>query len=143
MPIYRDFKKGDARRDFLVLITLATKRTIPAVAVELEMSKSECTLVVSRFHQYGVELEKDGSHWNIKNWGVLNERAVVKLLAEFDPANEPVSAPKAPAKKVAKKAVSSKKIAPTKKTPAKKTPAKKAATKPAATSARKRAATLE
>lgn len=128
MPIYRDFKKGDARRDLLVLTTLATKRTIPAVAVELEMSKSECTLVVSRFHQYGVELEKDGSHWNIKSWGVLNERAVSKLLAEFDPKNEPVAAQKAPAKKAAKKAA-----------PAKKIPAKKAATKTAAAPARKRA----
>nr|WP_280971455.1 hypothetical protein [Cupriavidus gilardii]WDE72694.1 hypothetical protein [Cupriavidus gilardii] len=109
MPTYRDFKKGDARRDMLVLRTLAVKRTVPATAIELEISKSECTAAIGRLPQFGVELEKDGAEWTIKSWGVLNQRAVTKLLDDYKPgaasppprskavaAKNPTSAKKAP-----------------------------------------------
>lgn len=135
MTTYRDFKKGDVRRYFLVLLTLSDKRTVPATATELEMSKGEVMQVIDHLTtQFGVVLEKaEGDPtWAIKDWGVLNQQAVAKLLgrpASSAKATTRVRAAvtKTPVKKPATaKKPAAKKAAAVKKTPAKKPAAKKA-----------------
>ncbi|MGT2457808.1 hypothetical protein ACU4GI_33440 [Cupriavidus basilensis] len=153
MATYRDFKKGDVRRYFLVLLTLATKRTVPATAVALEMSKGEVMQVLDHLTtQFGVKLEKEefekedgAATWSIRSWGVLNEQAVGKFLSEHKLPSEPPAAKTTTVKKSAskepmaddasvkpvaskapaKKAAVAKKAAPAKKVAAKKAAAKK------------------
>lgn len=84
MAGYKDFPKSDARRYFVALLAvdrLKMRATIHYIAQDIGCTRAETQRALEAVEtQFGVTFGRDGSRYEIMNWGVLNKNELARLV---------------------------------------------------------------
>lgn len=84
VSLYKSFPKYDPRRYFVVLDAMARlkeRATLHYIALDIGASRSEVDRAIEAMPaQFGVEIEKVGTAYRLKSWGVLKQKNVEALL---------------------------------------------------------------
>lgn len=84
VSLYKSFPKYDPRRYFVVLDAMARlkdRATLHYIALDIGASRSEVDRAIEALPaQFGVEIEKVGSAYRLKSWGVLKPKSIEALL---------------------------------------------------------------
>ena len=88
MKNYKAFPKADARRYFVALLAvdrLKERATIHYVSQEIGCTRAEAQRALEAATiQFGVVFERDGSRYQIMNWGALKKTEVARLIKSDD-----------------------------------------------------------
>ena len=83
-PPFTEFSKGDVRRYFVILLAihrLKDRATSYRVAQEVACGRADFQRAVAALTaQHGVEFEREGAHYKITSWGVLQRKALEQFL---------------------------------------------------------------
>lgn len=81
---YKDFPKYDARRQLIVLFAverLGKNATLHYISQEIDCTRAEVQRAIESAQKtFLVEIEKEGSGYKIKSWGILDKDAAVASL---------------------------------------------------------------
>lgn len=81
---YKSFPKGDPRRYFVILEAMARlkdKATLHYIALDIGATRAEVERAIESMpSRFDVEIEKIGSAYRLRSWGVLKQRRVEALL---------------------------------------------------------------
>ena len=86
LPGYKDFPKGDPRRYFVALLAadqLGDLATAHYVAKEIGSTRAVAQRALEAAqNQFGVTLRRDGPHYEITDWGVLDKDKLVQFFGK-------------------------------------------------------------
>lgn len=84
MPGYKDFPKSDARRYFVALLAvdrLKERATIHYIAQDIGCTRAEAQRALQAVEtQFGVTFLRDGSRYEIEDWGVLIKAELLRWV---------------------------------------------------------------